>query len=320
MALASAEKSTWSGRWYELLSGLGYDMGRGQALARWARVQYVDVQVGRILAEIHDRDRGVCTVEIEIAPFSDGEWTAVLDALAGEALYAAQLLAGGVHSAMPAAIESVFTDANLSLLPSATAADEIITRCGVCDPLDRSARRSELPRQSAGGQGKPCKHAVAVLYMQGEMIDEDPWLLFRLRGRERQQVLTGLRRRRNESNVRRFDSPAEEALPAAGEQDMAAPQQPGMAGPFDSALVKAASGGEENLGLAEQIDTFWGRSQDLRAMQYYINPPLIRLALLRRLGPPPFPQDSLEAYQRLAEIYQEVSEKALELAFRPEPD
>jgi len=39
-----------------------------------------------------------------------------------------------------------------------------------------------------------CKHVGATCYLLGERLDEDPFLLFRLRGRGQDGVLAGLRR------------------------------------------------------------------------------------------------------------------------------
>lgn len=275
---------SWASRWYELLNAWGYDLDRGQSFIRRDLVQSVDVQSGRILAQMNDPKRGMCALEIEIVPFRDQEWTAVLDALAGEAIYAAQLLAGD----MPAAIESVFASAHVSLLP--LAADDLNIRCRVCEHWEQ-----------------PCKHAVAVLYLHGQMIANDPWLLFQLRGRNRQQVLESLRQRRRDTL-----NPSGQEIP----QEMRKREQSAtvalgtLQGPADGT----------HLPLAAQIDTFWGNSAPLRALHHHINPPSIRLALLRRLGPPPFSQESMETYNTLAQIYQQVSAKALDLAFAPQSD
>jgi uncharacterized Zn finger protein len=37
-----------------------------------------------------------------------------------------------------------------------------------------------------------CKHVAATCYLLGEQFDEDPFLLFRLRGRDREALLAGL--------------------------------------------------------------------------------------------------------------------------------
>ena len=46
----------------------------------------------------------------------------------------------------------------------------------------------------------PCKHIAAVYYLLGEEFDRDPFLLFKLRGRTREQVIAALRTRRAAAN------------------------------------------------------------------------------------------------------------------------
>ena len=301
----AVDESSWSDRWYRFLSGLGYDLRRARSLARRMHVQSIDVQFGRIEAEVEEGERGVCKVEIEIVPLRDEEWSAVLDALAGEALYAAQLLAGGTQwVTVRTVLDTVFAGANVALLPSAPTADEISARCDRCEIWEW-----------------PCRHALVVLHQCGQLITDDPWLLLRLRGQDRQQILAGLRRLRSDGVPERPDAGGGAYASLSG------PTMPRADAMRAGGTTAAVQG--EDLPLAEQIDAFWGNhqlsgpegtSQDFRALHYNFNPPLIRLALLRRLGPPPFSQDSLEIYEKLAHIYLEVSDKALELAFTPEPD
>ena len=304
MTEATGSERSWAGRWYEYLGGQGLDLNRGRTLARRMQVKSIDVQFGRILAEVDEDLLGGCLVEIEILPLRDEEWSAVLDALAGEALYAAQFLAGeNEWEVFLTVLDTVFADAKVSLLSSTSEVGELVAHCDVCE-----------------SQHSACKHALVVLYRFGQMIADDPWLLLMLRGRDRQQVLAGLRLRRSDGGEEQPDG------------DNASPNMisdPVLAG-YDGlrALEDSAEQRGEGPALAAQIDTFWGGRQlgpggtrhDLRALHYNIAPPLIRLALLRRLGPPPFHQDSPETYDRLARIYFEVSAKALELAFAPEPD
>jgi len=295
---------SWSARWFEYLSGQGFDLKRGQALSRRMQVKSVDVQFGRIKAEVVESHRGACQVEIEVLPLRDDEWSAVLDALAEEALYAAQLLAGGNEwETVLSVLGAVFNDAEVSLLSSSSGAGEVVASCAECQ-----------------SQSTPCKHALVVLYRFGQLISDDPWMLLLLRGRDRHQVLTGLRLRRSNG--------VEEESPIEGE-DAGGVSENSLSG-YDGlrALEESAFRQSEDLALAAQIDAFWGGRQlgpggtrhDLRALHYNVAPPLIRMALLRRLGPPPFQQDSPDIYDRLSKIYLEVSAKALELAFAPEPD
>lgn len=300
----SSGNRSWADRWYEHLGGQGFDPRRGKTLSRRLTIDSIDIHFGRIQAEVVEPQRGACQVEIEALPLRDDEWSAVLDALAGEALHAAQLLAGGNETdSFLAVLDSVSEDANVALLSPSSSAGDLISHCSVCR-----------------NQSSPCRHALAVLYRFGQMIADNPWLLLRLRGRDRQQVLNELRLRRSAEVVEGpgdLDETSDSATdtPAAGYDAL-------------QALNDSAIDGGDEPALEEQIDSFWGgrqlgpggTRQDLQALHYNISPPLIRLALLRRLGPPPFQQDSPDIHEMLAQIYFDVSAKALELAFAPEPD
>ncbi len=295
---------SWSARWFEYLKGQGFDLKRGQALSRRMQVKSVDVQFGRIKAEVVESHRGACQVEVEVLPLGDDEWSAVLDALAEEALYAAQLLAGGNEwESVLSVLDSVFDDAEVALLSSSSEAGEVVASCADCQ-----------------GRSTPCKHALVVLYWFGQLISDDPWMLLLLRGRDRHQVLTGLRLRRSHGVEEESHIESEDP---GGVSENSLSGYDGLRALEDSAIRQ-----NEDLELAAQIDAFWGGRQlgpggtrhELRALHYNIAPPLIRMALLRRLGPPPFQQDSPDIYDRLSKIYLEVSAKALELAFAPEPD
>lgn len=270
----------WSERWETLLNRLGYEplLRRGRSYARRGQVKAMEVGMGRVSARVEDRDLGLCDVEILINRLTDEEWLRVLDALSGQAIYVAQLLAGD----MPTNIDELFQQAGVSLLPAGL--HDIEIRCGQCE-----------------GMAQPCKHTAAVLYLLGQMLDDDPWLLFRLRGRERQAVLQALRQRRSgddDSGTTQPATPPRAAHPTIGSLDK----------------------GSDSMPLSAQIDIFWGRSKRLTDLHHHIAPPTIKLALLRRLGHPPFPAESLETYDALARIYQTVSEEALALAYAPEPE
>jgi uncharacterized Zn finger protein len=273
---------TWSERWQELLHKLGYEphLRRGRSYARRGQVKALEVQMGRVTARVEDRDLGLCEIEILVNKLSDAQWAQVLDELSRQAIYVAQLLAGD----MPTNIDELFQQAGVSLLPGG--AYDIEIRCMQC-PYNE----------------QPCKHTAAVLYLLGQMLDDDPWLLFRLRGRDRQQVLQELRQRRSSG-----DENASVAMP---------PTQRSVEHPTIGSLSASAGAG---LPLTAQLDNFWGRSKKLSSLHHHIAPPAIKLVLLRRLGPPPFSVGSLDAYDHLVGIYQRVTEEALDLAYAPEPD
>jgi uncharacterized Zn finger protein len=102
--------------------------------------------------------------------------------MAGQAIFAAQLLAGE----MPANIEEAFAAAGVSLFPADQG--DLVTDCSCPD------------------WANPCKHVAAAHYILGEQLDADPFLLFRLRGRTQEQVMEAL-------HSLRSDGGAEEQAP-----------------------------------------------------------------------------------------------------------
>lgn len=271
---------SWLDRWLKVLDDLGYEqhLRRGRSYARKGLVKALEVQVGLVTAQVEDRDRGLCEVEIHFNSFDDETWHQLFDALAGQAIYVAQLLAGD----LPASIEALFGEQGAPLLPGGHY--DMEARCKSCEAWEQ-----------------PCKHTAAVLYLLGQVIEDDPWLLLRLRGRDRQQVLQALRQRRQEDDP----TPIPQTAPAA---------------PEEGVTIGGLTGLEGSLPLSAQLDLFWGEGGKLADLHHFIAPPSVRLALLRRLGRPPFAADSIETYDALAQIYAQVSDQALTLAYAPEPE
>nr|WP_255344993.1 SWIM zinc finger family protein [Streptomyces avermitilis] len=71
------------------------------------------------------------------------------------------------------------------------------------------------PDCSCPDWGYPCKHAAALCYAIAATIDADPFVLFALRGRDREEVITQLRARRTAAQAT-STPPAPAGLPAAG--------------------------------------------------------------------------------------------------------
>jgi len=163
----------WAQRWIEVLQSFGWSnrLQRGRTYARKGQVMNIDVHPGRVTARVQGSRRKPYSVRIEIAPLSDKQWEQAIDAMAQQALFAAQLLAGE----MPPEIEQAFQAAGVSLFPTS---HDIDMSCSCPD------------------WAVPCKHIAAVYYLLGEEFDRDPFLLFTLRGCTREHVMTALRARR----------------------------------------------------------------------------------------------------------------------------
>ena len=166
----------WTQRWIEVLESFGWDnrLQRGRSYARKGQVMSIDVHPGRVAARVQGTRRTPYDVRIEVEPLSDKEWERVIDVMAEQAIFAAQLLVGE----MPSDIEEAFRTAGMSLFPTSR---DIEMNCSCPDWVI------------------PCKHIAAVYYLLGEEFDRDPFLLFTLRGCSREHLMTALRARRADS-------------------------------------------------------------------------------------------------------------------------
>jgi uncharacterized Zn finger protein len=256
----SFAKNWWAQRWIAALERL-VDSGRltrGRSYARQGQVLSIDETKDGISAKVQGSQRTPYRIKIQIAPLSDTEWENVFDALAEQAIFTAQLLAGE----MPQDIESAFEKAKVSLFPSRRT--DLKTDCSCPDPAN------------------PCKHIAATHYILGERFDEDPFLIFRLRGRTQEQVMDALRMRR-----------AEESESTGTEVD-----EPETVTP-----------------LEELVSRFWEFPASFEGFSVSIRPATIEMPLLKRLGEANFvPSPGLESLLR--GVYQTISKKAVEVAYR----
>ena len=192
--------STWWGqRWIQALEAIsdGYSgrLARGRVYARTGRVHDLVVAAGKVTARVTGSRPEPYEVTIELDTLSDSAWSEAIQAMAGQARFAADLLAGQ----MPAELDDAFRAGGTSLFP--VEETDLETTCSCPD------------------WANPCKHVAATHYVLGEALDRDPFLLLELRGRLRDQVLSELRAARAERDEdaaarprrRRADAPGENA-------------------------------------------------------------------------------------------------------------
>ncbi len=166
--------TTWWGRlWIEALEKLSPDyasrLERGKTYARTGRVHDLVVMPGKVTASVTGSRAEPYAITIEITPLDDATWKKALGSLASKARYAAQLLAGE----MPEDVDQVLRKVGVRIFPSK--AGDLATECSCPD------------------WANPCKHVAATHYVLGDALDKDPFLLFELRGRTRDQVLAAMR-------------------------------------------------------------------------------------------------------------------------------
>jgi uncharacterized Zn finger protein len=163
----------WSRRFTDVLESFGMTgrLARGRNYARRGQVLGFEISTGYVTAQVQGSRPKPYRVRIQVTPLTTPQWRRVEQALAGQALFRAKLLAGE----MPPEIEEVFADCGTPLFP-------------------RSARDLEMSCSCPDWE-VPCKHLAAVCYVLAEAFDVDPFGILAWRGRDREELLAALRLR-----------------------------------------------------------------------------------------------------------------------------
>jgi uncharacterized Zn finger protein len=261
-AYALEEEAWWVQRWVDLLNAYRFKkrLERGRIYAREGHILSLEYKGSKVTALVQGTADEPYKLSIWLDAFSDEDWNYVIDSLSEQALYSAQLLAGE----MPKEIEAVFTANGLSLYPFNLA--EVHSKCSCPDPKN------------------PCKHIAAVYYQLGDFFREDPFVLFRLRGRSRDSILEALRQKRQ----------------ANANAPMAAVSQPTEATPQEKV--------EANQG--PNLPQFWTYDLPLDPDLVVITPS--DSTVLDVLGKMPLPpEDAPVVMAHLQEIYQTAAQQAM---------
>lgn len=155
---------------------MGSRLQRGRNYARRGQVLSLEVGPGLVTAEVQGSRARPYRVRIGIGAYDKSQWAQVEDALAGNAWYAASLLA----AEMPSDIEDLFQTLGLSLFPASTR--EMSMDCSCPD------------------FAVPCKHLAAAFYLLAERFDDDPFEILAWRGRDREDLLANLRAARSQGS------------------------------------------------------------------------------------------------------------------------
>lgn len=177
----------WGNAWITALEEGALDaarLARGRTYAGRGHVDAVTVTPGLVLAYVHGSRPRPYRVQIRVRTLTDGDWDRFVDAAAERPGHIAALLDKEVPKSL--------ADCGVPLLPGP---GELEPHCSCPD------------------FGHPCKHAAALCYQTARLLDQDPFVLFLLRGRGERGLLDALSRR-NATRAARAAQDREPARPA----------------------------------------------------------------------------------------------------------
>jgi uncharacterized Zn finger protein len=252
--------SWWGQRWIRVLESfdIGERLNRGRTYARKGQVMDIEIEKGAVSAKVQGSRSRPYKVEVRFRPLSRAQWCQIAKALAGRFISLAKLLAGE----MPEDIEEVFLSAKVSLFPHKL--KDLETDCSCPD------------------WSNPCKHTAAVFYLLAEEFDRDPFLLFKLRGLDREELFELLG----------YAHPAPPVLPG--------PDRNGVSEPVPE---------EPSLDPA----SFWGGEEMPGDLFGEVRIPEVNAALPRRLGSFPFWRGKVAFLEALEPFYLKAAPLGLDV-------
>ncbi|MBM7440332.1 SWF or SNF family helicase [Streptomyces sp. HB132] len=178
--------SSWWGRaWLKALEDTALDgqqLKAGRRLAREGRVGAVSVRPGRLTAVVRDRDSTDYRSDVLLQELSEADWGRFLDMASERSGHIAALL----DREMPTHLVEDAAAAGLDLLPGI---GDLEPECS-CEAWDH------------------CPHSGALCYQVARLLDQDPFVLLLLRGRDERRLLDELQARSAARAVRGPDDDA----------------------------------------------------------------------------------------------------------------
>jgi uncharacterized Zn finger protein len=204
------------------------------------------------------------SVEIKLNVLSTVNWQQLAAVLSRQVIFTAKLLDGE----MPQDIEQAFKDAGLSLFP--TQLEDLQTECSCPD------------------WSNPCKHIAAVYYLLGEEFDRTPFLLFTLRGMNREEL------------VRLLDQEG-----SKGRRKKKAQKPEADNTPSESAITPEP--------LPVTAADFWNGSSVPNDLFGEVRIPPTSATLVKRLGNFPFWRGQEKFINAMESVYTQASSRGLEI-------
>jgi uncharacterized Zn finger protein len=172
--MAQFSRTWWGKRFISALESFTDSgrLSRGRSYASGGKIKSYEIKNGAVTAKVRGSvnpyfgvyTEPLYTTTIEMQPISAANWTKAIAALSSRASFVAKLLMNEI----PDNVEEAFRPLKLHLLPHSQA--DFKTDCSCPD------------------WSNPCKHIAGVYYLLASQLDQDPFLLFELRGLSREDL------------------------------------------------------------------------------------------------------------------------------------
>ena len=257
---AKPPESGWAFRFLARLAALGWEdaLADGRAVALSGAVTSLEIGRAGARADVKAVDGHLEETSLSLVSLSTAAKRRVLKAMSARARFAADLLAGR----LPEDVEGAFQGTGHTLLP--VDAGDVVFRCSC----------AEVPG--------PCAHAGALAVLLGDRLQDDPFLVFLLRGVPREELLAGLQRARTRPERKSGSDATDPAAP----RNAADPPEP---------LPRH---------VLERPELFYRPGEPVAALRGSYAPPDHPEAVLTRLGPPPFKDP--EASRLLVDLHRAI--------------
>ncbi|NCJ05823.1 hypothetical protein GS597_04720 [Synechococcales cyanobacterium C] len=176
--MSQMTRTWWGQKFLEAMEDLtdAGRLSRGRSYARGSKIKSFDIHHTQIIAQVRGSvnpyfgvyKEPLYITTIDFTPLSEAQWQQAIQTIASKASLISRLMLKEI----PDSLDSTLAPLGLNLLPHSR--KDFSTQCSCPD------------------WSNPCKHIAGVFYRLAANLDEDPFLLFELRGLSRQQLLQEL--------------------------------------------------------------------------------------------------------------------------------
>lgn len=168
--LRNFARTEWGRRWVNSILEYGrpFRMQRGLRYAQEERISNLTITSGLIFASVQGTAPMPYRVKIHFDPIPKRGWEGIINLIAEKARYIIRLL----ENKMPPDVEEIFNEKGFPLYPSPNR-----TLNATCSCPDKAV---------------PCKHIAATTLYVARVMDFDPFLILKLRGMDKDEILQQL--------------------------------------------------------------------------------------------------------------------------------